>query len=176
LGVIWRNTQNPGCVKNKLINLKGAKSPAMSKSEVTVRMFPLNANPAGNVFGGEILKQIDQIASLVAQRHAQTNAVTASIDRVNFLKPVVVGNALVLYARLNYVHRSSMEIEINISAENLIKGTSILAGTAFVTMVALDKNGKPTKVPELILESEEDKRKFAEGKSRMEQRIKERDN
>jgi len=146
----------------------------MSKSEMTLRMFPSNANPSGNVFGGYILKQIDLIAGLVAQRHAQTNAVTASIDRVNFLKPVFVGDVLVLHARLNYVHRSSMEIEIIVSAENLTKGTSTLTGTAFVTMVALDKNGKPTQVPELILESEEDKRKFAEGKLRMEQRIKER--
>lgn len=141
---------------------------------MTVRMFPSNANPSGNVFGGYILKQIDLVAGLVAQRHAQTNAVTASIDRVNFLKPVFVGDVLVLHARLNYVHRSSMEIEISVSAENLTKGTSTLTGNAFVTMVALDKNGKPTQVPELILESEEDKRKFAEGKLRMEQRIKER--
>ncbi len=141
---------------------------------MTLRMFPSNANPSGNVFGGYILKQIDLVAGLVAQRHAQTNAVTASIDRVNFLKPVFVGEVLVLHARLNYVHRSSMEIEISVSAENLAKGTSTLTGTAFVTMVALDKNGKPTQVPELILESEEDKRKFAEGKLRMEQRIKER--
>ncbi len=139
-------------------------------------MFPSNANPSGNVFGGYILKQIDLIAGLVAQRHAQTNAVTASIDRVNFLKPVFVGDVLVLHARLNYVHRSSMEIEIIVSAENLTKGTSTLTGTAFVTMVALDKNSKPAQVPELILESEEDKRKFAEGKLRMEQRIKERSN
>ena len=141
---------------------------------MTVRMFPSNANPSGNVFGGYILKQIDLIAGLVAQRHAQTNAVTAYIDRVNFLKPVFVGDVLVLHARLNYVHRSSMEIEISVSAENLVKGTSTLTGTAFVTMVALDKNSEPTQVPELILESEEDKRKFAEGKLRMEQRIKER--
>jgi len=148
----------------------------MSKSEMTLRMFPSNANPSGNVFGGYILKQIDLIAGLVAQRHAQTNAVTASIDRVNFLKPVFVGDVLVLHARLNYVHRSSMEIEIIVSAENLTKGTSTLTGTAFVTMVALDKNSKPAQVPELILESEEDKRKFAEGKLRMEQRIKERSN
>ncbi len=141
---------------------------------MTVRMFPSDANPSGNVFGGYILKQIDLVAGLVAQRHAQTNAVTASIDRVNFLKPVFVGDVLVLHARLNYVHKSSMEIEISVSAENLTKGTSTLTGTAFVTMVALDKNSKPTQVPELILESEEDKRKFAEGKLRMEQRIKER--
>ena len=150
-----------------------AKSPSVSKAEMTIRMFPSDANPSGNVFGGQILKHIDLIAGLVAQRHAQTNCVTASIDRVNFLKPVFVGDALVLHARLNYVHRSSMEIEIKVAAENLMKGTSTLTGTAFVTVIALDKEGKPTQVPKLLLESEEDKKKFAEGKTRMEKRAKE---
>ncbi|MBI5377297.1 MAG: acyl-CoA thioesterase [Thaumarchaeota archaeon] len=139
-----------------------------------VRMFPSDANPAGNVFGGEILKQIDLAAGLVAQRHAQANTVTASIDRVNFLKPVYVGNALVVNARLNYASRSSMEIEIRVEAEDMTKNTRTLTGTAFVTVVALDKDGKPTTVPELILETEEDERKFAEGKARMEHRARER--
>ena len=147
------------------------KSPRESIAEMTVRMFPSDANPAGNVFGGQILKQIDLIAGLVAQRHAQTNAVTVSIDQVNFLKPVYVGDVLVLHGRLNYVHRSSMEIEIKVVAENLLKGTSTLTGTAFVTMVALDKRGKSTKVPELLLETDEDKRKHVEGKARMKIRL-----
>ncbi|HSD05200.1 MAG TPA: acyl-CoA thioesterase [Nitrosopumilaceae archaeon] len=151
-----------------------AKSPNESKAEMIVRMFPSDANPAGNVFGGEILKQIDLVAGLVAQRHAQTNTVTASIDRVNFLKPVYVGNALVLNARLNFVSRSSMEIEIKVESEDFVNNSRTLTGTAFVTAVALDKEGKPTQVPELLLETDEDKTKFAEGKSRMEQRARER--
>src|SRR5574340_1407022 len=117
------------------------KSPRESKAEMTVRMFPSDANPAGNVFGGEILKQIDLIAGLVSQRHAKTNTVTASIDRVNFLKPVFVGNALILNARLNYVHRSSMEIEIRVEAEDLMTGNRTLTNTAYVTSVALDETG-----------------------------------
>ncbi|MGI0068984.1 MAG: acyl-CoA thioesterase [Nitrosotalea sp.] len=151
-----------------------AKSPNESKAEMTVRMFPSDANPAGNVFGGEILKQIDLIAGLVSQRHARTNAVTASIDRVNFLKPVFVGNALILNARLNYVHRSSMEIEIKVETEDLMTGRRTLTNTAYVTSVALGPDGKTTKVPPLLLETEEDKKKFAEGERRMLQRIKER--
>ena len=139
-----------------------------------IRMFPSDANPAGNVFGGEILQQIDTVAGIVAQRHCGTNVVTASIDRVNFLKPVFVGDVLVLHARLNYVHKSSMEIEIKVEAENPLKDTRNLTGTAFVTMVSLDRDGHPKKAPDLVLESEEDKRKFAEGKARMEQRVKER--
>jgi acyl-CoA hydrolase len=151
-----------------------AKSANESKAEVITRMFPSNANPAGNVFGGEILRQIDIVAGIVAHRHCRSNAVTVSIDRVDFLKPVFVGDALILNARLNCVRNSSMEIEVKVEAENLIKGTRTLTGTAFVTMVALDSNGKPTQVPKLILETEEDKKRFVEGLARMEQRAKER--
>jgi acyl-CoA hydrolase len=151
-----------------------AKSPDESKAEMTVRMFPSDANPSGNVFGGEILKQIDLIAGLVAQRHARVNTVTASIDRVNFLKPVFVGNALILNARLNYVHRSSMEIGVIVETEDLMTGSKTLTNTAYVTAVALGPDGKPTKVPLLHLETEEDKKRFAEGEKRMLQRIQER--
>ena len=150
------------------------KSPNESKAEMTVRMFPSDANPNGNVFGGEILKQIDLIAGLVAQRHARMNTVTASIDRVNFLKPVFVGNAIILNARVNYVHRSSMEIEIKVESEDLMNGNRTLTNTAFVTAVALGPDGKTREVPPLLLETEEDKKRFAEGQLRMNQRLKER--
>ncbi|MDE1727329.1 MAG: acyl-CoA thioesterase [Thaumarchaeota archaeon] len=150
------------------------KSSNESKAEMTVRMFPSDANPVGNVFGGEILKQIDLIAGLVSQRHSRTNTVTASIDRVDFLKPVYVGNALILNARLNYVHHSSMEIEIKVEAEDLMTGIRTLTNTAYVTAVALGPNGKTTEVPPLLLETEEDKQRFADGERRMLQRLRER--
>jgi acyl-CoA hydrolase len=150
------------------------KSPNESKAEMTVRMFPSDANPNGNVFGGEILKQIDLIAGLVAQRHARMNTVTASIDRVNFLKPVFVGNAIILNARVNYVHRSSMEIEIKVESEDLMNGNRTLTNTAFVTAVALGPDGKTREVPPLLLVTEEEKKRFAEGHLRMNQRLKER--
>lgn len=106
-------------------------------------MFPSDANPAGNVFGGEILKHIDMVAGIVAQRYSQSNAVTVSMDSVNFLKPVFVGNVLKLNARINYVHNSSMEIEIKAEAEDIVTGIRTITGTAFVTFVALDDNRKP---------------------------------
>lgn len=151
-----------------------AKSASESKVEVISRMFPSDANPAGNVFGGEILKQIDIVAGIVAHRHSRKNAVTASIDKVDFLKPVFVGNALILNARLNCVRKSSMEIEVRVEAEDLIKGTKTLTGTAFVTSVALDDNSRPTEVPKLLLRTREEKMRFAEGLKRMNQRIRER--
>lgn len=153
-----------------------AKSADESKAEVITRMFPTDANPAGNVFGGVILKQLDIVAGIVAHRHCRTNAVTVSIDRVDFLKPVFVGDALILNARLNCVKNSSMEIEVKVEAENLIKGTRNLTGTAFVTMVALGSDGRPTQVPRLLVQTDEEKKRFEEGLRRMEQRAKEKQN
>src|SRR2546428_13465738 len=103
------------CFDDKIMVLK-PKSPEESKTEMTVRMFPSDANPAGNVFGGEIPKQIDLIAGLVAQRQPRTNTVTASINRINFLKTVYVVDALILTARLTSVNKSSMGIEIRIES------------------------------------------------------------
>jgi acyl-CoA hydrolase len=154
--------------------VKKDKSPDESSAHVIVRMFPSDANPAGNVFGGEILKHIDMVAGIVAQRHAQSNAVTVSMDSVNFIKPVFVGNVLKLNARINYVHNSSMEIEVKAEAEDIVTGIKTITGTAFVTFVALDKNGKPIHAPKLLLKTDEDRQKFAEGKIRMEERLKHR--
>jgi len=150
------------------------KNPSMSHAEVIVRMFPTDANPAGNVFGGEILKHIDMVAGIVAQRHAQSNAVTVCMDSVNFLKPVFVGNVISLNARINYVHNSSMEIEVKVEAEDIITGIRTVTGTAFVTFVALDENGKPLQVAKLSLKTNDDIIKYNEGKIRMEKRLKNR--
>tara|TARA_B110000014_G_C19964715_1_gene499334 strand:+ start:215 stop:679 length:465 start_codon:yes stop_codon:yes gene_type:complete len=152
------------------------KTPDDSKAEVIIRMFPSDANPAGNVFGGAILKHIDMVAGIVAQRHSQTNAVTVSMDKISFLKPVFVGNVLFVTARVNYVQKSSMEIEVNVEAEDIAKGTRVHTGNAFVTFVALDQNGRPIHIPQLRVETPEDQKRFEEGKIRMDRRMKERRN
>ncbi len=155
-------------------SMKLQKSPIDSKAESTIMMLPSDANPKGNVFGGSILKHVDLIAGIVAKRHAnQSNIVTASMDRITFIKPIFIGNALILSARINYVKRSSMEIEVNIYSEDLDYNTRVHAGRAFVTMVALDKYGKPMEVPQLLLETESDKTRFKEGEERMRVRLKE---
>ena len=149
------------------------KRPSESEAEMTVMMLPSDANPKGNVFGGVILKHVDLIAGLVAKRHSgRANVVTASIDRMVFLKPVFIGNALIISAKITYVRRSSMEIEVSVEAEDLDDNTKVHAATAFVTMIALDKYGKPTKVPHLILDDDNDKKRYSEGESRMNSRLK----
>ena len=155
-------------------SIPSEKSPAESQAEVIVRMFPSDANPAGNVFGGEILKHIDMVAGIVAQRHSQSNAVTVCMDSVNFIKPVFVGNVLKLNARINYIHNSSMEIEVKVESEDIVSGIKTITGTAFVTFVALNENGKPRHVPQLALKTDDDRKKFDEGKLRMETRIENR--
>src|SRR6185437_1980022 len=146
-----------------------------SEAETTIVMLPSDANPLGNVFGGMILKYVDLIAGLVAKRHAgHANIVTASIDSMTFSKPVYIGNALILKARINYIKRSSMEVEVNIEAEDLNKSQKVLTGTAYVTLVALDEKGKSTEVPKLILQNKEEEERFLEGENRMEQRLKNR--
>ena len=102
------------------------KSPQESRAESTVLMMPPDANPMGNVFGGVIMKHVDLVAGIVAKRHAgHANLVTASIDRVTFLRPVFIGNALVLSARINYVRRSSMEVEVDIDSEDFDGGARV---------------------------------------------------
>ena len=161
-------------MNSKLMTMSIKKNPSESHAEVIVRMFPSDANPAGNVFGGEILKHIDMVAGIVAQRHCQSNAVTVSMDSVNFLKPVFVGNVLTLNARINYVHNSSMEIEVKVEAEDILTGISTVTGTAFVTFVSLDENKKPKAVPQLILRTDADRIKFKEGQTRMQKRLENR--
>ena len=146
-----------------------------SEAETTIVMLPSDANPLGNVFGGMILKYVDLLAGLVAKRHVgHANIVTASIDSMTFLKPVYIGNALILKAKINYVRRSSMEVEVKIEAEDLNKSQKVHTGTAYVTLVALDEKGKPTEVPKLILRNEEEERRFQEGEERMAARLKSR--
>jgi len=114
-------------------------------------MMPMDANVAGNVFGGAILRLVDETAAIVACKHARTNVVTASVDRMDFFSPVYIGDLLRLIASINLVHRTSMEIGVRVEAENPVSGEIKHTGTCFLTYVALDKNGKPTEVPPGLL-------------------------
>jgi len=145
-----------------------------STTILSMQMLPVDANPMGNVHGGTILKLVDTAAAVAALRHARTNVVSASIDRMDFYHPVYVGNLLILKACVNYVGRTSIEVGVRIEAENLKTGKVTHTGSSYVTYVALDEKGKPTPVPQAIPETAEEKRRWREGKERREQRLKER--
>jgi uncharacterized protein (TIGR00369 family) len=137
-------------------------------------MMPQDANPAGNVHGGAIMKLIDEAAAVVAVRHARCLVVTASVDKLDFYNPVYVGELLTLKASLNLVGRTSMETGVRVETENLVTGEIRHAVSAYLTYVALDKNGRPTEVPPLIVESEEEKRRNREALARKKERLAQR--
>lgn len=132
-------------------------------------VLPYQANPAGNVHGGEIIKIMDSTAGVAAQKHCRTNIVTARVDELCFRKPVLVGNLVTCIAQVIYTGRSSMEVFVTVEAEDLSStlGPQI-ALTAFFTMVALDKDGKPSVVNPVTVDdlSPYDARLYEEGKKR----------
>ncbi len=147
------------------------KTPSVSTTTVTKLMMPMDANVSGNVFGGTILKLIDEVGSIAAFRHARKNVVTASVDQMNFLAPVYIGDLLRVIASVNYVHKTSMEIGVRVEAEDPLTGKIRHTGTCYLTCVALDKNGRSTPVPPLIPETEEQKRHWAEAEVRRDHRL-----
>jgi uncharacterized protein (TIGR00369 family) len=148
-----------------------AKKISASKVEIAQVMMPEHSNAAGNVHGGYILKLVDQAGAIVAARHTHSNIVTASLDRMDFISPVYVGNLVFAKASCNFVSRTSMEIGVRVEAECLRTGTHTHVGSAYLTFVALDANDKPTPIPELILETEDEKRRFEDARKRREIRM-----
>lgn len=139
-----------------------------SDSEITTArlMMPTDANILGNVFGGAIMRYMDEVAAIVAWRHAGRNVVTASIDRMNFYAPVYVGNLLILKGTVNYVGATSMEIGVRIEAQDPTTRKGTHTGSCYLTYVALDEKGRPTAIPRLLVTTPAEKRRFKEALAR----------
>lgn len=150
------------------------KSAKESEVIMTHLVLPQDANPAGNLHGGVILRHIDTTAGVVAKRHTRGNVVTVSIDRMAFKQPAYMGELLIFKASLNHVGRSSMEIGVRVEAENLRTGEVRHTNSAYLTFVALDDNGRPTPVPPLVLETPTEQRRYREAELRRELRQRER--
>jgi len=142
-----------------------------SKTTLSSQMMPVDANPMGNVHGGTILKLVDVAAGVTALRHARTVVVTASIDRMDFYHPVYVGNLLNLNASVNYAGTTSMEVGVRIEAEDLKTGRITHTGSSYLTYVAIDENGHPIEIPDVIPETPDEKRRWKEGKQRRAERL-----
>jgi acyl-CoA hydrolase len=145
-----------------------------SKTVVARVMMPQDANLAGNVFGGTILKMVDEIAYVVATKHTRTNIVTVSLDRMTFHSPVHIGDLLTLKANVNAVWRSSMEIGVRVEAEDPRTGEIRHTGSSYLTVVALDDSGRPCETPELVLETSDDHRRNQEARRRRARRLEEK--
>lgn len=142
------------------------------ETEVTVQqlMLPEHANALGNVHGGWIVKLCDEAAAICAMRHSQRPSVTVAIDSVAFHSPVQVGQLLALHARLAYVGRTSMELRVQVHAEDIVAGRITHTNSAYLVFVALDESGKPTDVPGLELVTEEDRTAWEDGAARQARR------
>lgn len=134
------------------------------------RVFPNDVNNHNTLFGGKLMSDMDMIASISAQRHSRKECVTASTDSVDFLSPITPDDSVCFESFVTWTGTSSMEIFVKIIAENLITGDRKIAATAFLTFVALDDDGKPSAVPKVIPETEEEKKLFETGKHRAEMR------
>lgn len=146
-----------------------SKSIQDSLSEISAVMQPNQANPAGNVHGGEIMKMMDNVAGVVAQRHARSNVVTLKVNELIFHHPIFVGNLVTCQAYLTFLGTSSMEVAVVVYVDDLLDDhLPKCALTGYFTMVALDKNSKPMKVPLLELTTDDERRRFEEGRQRYE--------
>ncbi|MFY7828577.1 MAG: acyl-CoA thioesterase [Flectobacillus sp.] len=148
--------------------MENAKSVNSSRTTITELMIPSYANFGGKIHGGILLSLMDKVAYACAAKHAGAYVVTVSVDNVEFKKPVEVGELVSLHASVNYVGRSSLIIGIRVIAENIKSQEVKHTNTSYFTMVAKDEDGKPTEVPGLILESDDDIRRFLEAIRRKE--------
>jgi len=149
--------------------------PVSASRTRTVRlMLPAEANNLGSVFGGVILAEIDRVAYITATRHARAACVTASFDRVDFIAPVHVGDLVHVDGQVTFVGKTSMEIGVQVSVERLDAHRPQLVDDAFVTMVAIDPNGHPIAVPDLLVTTDEERLRYENGRRRMEERRKTR--
>ena len=140
-----------------------------SQVSITELMLPSHSNFSGKIHGGHILNLMDQIAFACASKHSNHYCVTASVNRVDFLNPIEVGELVTLKASVNYTGRTSMVIGLRVESENIQTGKVKHCNSSYFTMVAKDENGKNAKVPGLILDSEQSVRRFARSIARQEQ-------
>ncbi len=146
--------------------MKKFKSSRTSRVSITELMLPSHSNFGGKVHGGHILNLMDQIVFACASKHSQSYCVTASVNRVDFLNPIEVGELATLKASINYTGKTSMVVGVRVESENITTGEVKHCNSSYFTMVAKGEDGKNKPVPGLILKTKQDIRRFARSKER----------
>lgn len=141
-----------------------------SQSEMAEVVLPNDANPLGNLLGGRLMHLIDIAGALAAHRHSRSYVVTASMDHIDFLSPVHIGDLLILRSSVNRVFHTSMEVGVKCWVENYIAGTTRHVGSAYLTFVAVDDQGRHHTVVQVVPESAEEKRRYEDAGRRRELR------
>lgn len=148
-----------------------AKSQRESAAEMVQVVLPNDANPLGNILGGRVMHWIDLVGVVVASRHSRRPVVTASMERLDFHSPIRVGYIVLLKGALHYVGKTSMEVGVEVYSEDPMTGQRTHTSSAVLTYVAIDDNGKPTTVPKLLLETDEEKQRFRLAEQRRRKRV-----
>jgi acyl-CoA hydrolase len=142
-----------------------------SLSEYSELALPNDANGLGNVLGGKVMHLVDLAAAMAAIRHARRPCVTASVDSLHFLHPVLIGQLIVLRSSVNRVFRTSMEVGVQVETETLLTGVKLHTCSAYLTFVALDESRKAVEIPPVIPETEEELRRYRQAGERREYRL-----
>jgi len=152
---------------------KEQKAKPMSASRISISqlMQPEHANNLGNVHGGWIMKLVDEAGALACMRHAQRRVVTVAIDQMVFRQPIRIGDLVNLKAEVTYAGKTSLEAEVQVTAENPITGEQTHTNTAYLVYVALDRHGRPAPVPGLLAETDEEKERMNKAQARQEHRL-----
>lgn len=150
---------------------ENARAVSYSQHTMTYLAAPNDANLRGSLFGGVVLALVDKIAYVTATRHANCPTVTASFDQVDFRSPIEIGEIVTLQASVNFVGRTSMEVGVRVLAESVTGGEPRHTNSCYVTMVALDEEGRPRSVPKLIVEDEVQLRRYQDAVQRREARL-----
>lgn len=148
------------------------KSPKESEIEMTELVLPNDTNLLGNLLGGRLMHWIDIAGAMAASRHANGIVATVALDSLDFRHPARMGELLRLKAKLTWTGRTSMEVTVRVYAENIKTGNTIMTNKAYLTFVALDDSGKPTAVPGLLPETDEEKKDYIEAEIRRNERLK----
>ena len=148
----------------------------VSASRITLSqlMHPEHANLLGNVHGGWIMKLVDEAGALACMRHSQRRVVTVAIDSMTFREPIKIGDLVILNAEVTFTGRTSMEAEVHVLAENPITRERVHTNNAYLVYVALDDWGKPTPVPPILAETNEETARIEKAKQRQERRLKQK--
>ncbi len=142
--------------------------------EMVEVVLPNDTNPLGSVLGGKVMHFIDMAGAVAAHRFSRSIVVTASIDSLDFLHPIRMGQLVILKALITAAFNSSMEVKVEVFSEDILSGERKHTSTAFLTFVAIDINREPIRVPKLILRTEEEKKRYHEALRRREERLKRR--
>ena len=150
------------------------KTPAASRAEMVQVVLPNDANQLGNILGGTVMHLIDMAGAIAGHRHSRSLLVTAAVDGLQFLHSIKVGDLIILKARVTAAWMTSLEVEVEVFSEETLTGLHRMTSRAYLTFVAIDRDGRRCPIPGLLLETPEEKQKAAEANVRRVERLKAR--